>query len=339
MREKKHGVTVVTGASAGVGRATARRFARGGSDVALIARGEAGLEAARKEVESLGRRALVLPVDVADAGAVESAATRVEETLGPIDVWVNNAMLTVFGEFARVSAEEFRRVTEVTYLGCVNGTRAALRRMVPRDRGTIVQVGSALAYRSIPLQSAYCGAKHAIRGFTDSIRTELRHVESQVWLTMVQMPALNTPQFGWGENKLGRPSQPVPPIYEPEVAADAIWYASQHRRREIYVGASTAMVIPGNKLLPALGDWYLARTGYESQERPGAAPREGDGNLWRAHDADKDHGARGVFLRRARTWSVQMWLETHRMTTAAAGMAVLMGVVGTLGAFRWASAR
>ncbi|MGD0675096.1 MAG: SDR family oxidoreductase [Polyangiaceae bacterium] len=329
----KANVVVITGASAGVGRAAVRRFAAGGADVALVARGAAGLEAARAEVEALGRRALVLPLDVADAKAVEDAAARVEDTLGPIDVWVNDAMTTCFGEFLAIEPDEFKRATEVSYLGYVYGTRAALERMLPRDRGTVVQVGSALAYRSIPLQSAYCGAKHAIRGFTDSLRCELRHHSSNVWLTMVQMPALNTPQFGWCENKMSRASQPVPPIYQPEVAAEAIWYAAHHRRREINVGAPTAVIVPGNKLLPGVGDWYLGRTGYASQQRDAPPSSPGGGNLWQPRDAERDHGARGRFDRRAHGRSPELWASTHKGAVAllAAGASALgaLALVGS----------
>ena len=230
-------VVVVTGASAGVGRATVRAFARHGADVGLIARGVDGLEAARREVEALGRRALVVPTDVADAPQVESAADRIERQLGPVDVWVNNAMVSVFSPVKKMTADEIRRVTEVTYLGVAYGTLAALKRMLPRDRGTIVQVGSALAYRGIPLQSAYCGAKHAIQGFTESLRCELLHDGSHVHVTMVQLPAMNTPQFDWVRSRLPRRPQPVPPIYDPEIAADAIVWAASARRREMSVGA------------------------------------------------------------------------------------------------------
>jgi NAD(P)-dependent dehydrogenase (short-subunit alcohol dehydrogenase family) len=309
-------IVVITGASAGVGRAAVRRFARAGWDVGLLARGAAGLEAARAEVEGAGARALVVPADVADAAAVENAAAAVERELGPIDVWVNDAMTTVFGRFLDVEPDEFRRVTEVTYLGFVNGTRAALKRMLPRDRGTIVQVGSALAYRGIPLQSAYCGAKHAIQGFTEAVRCELLHDRSRVWLTMVQMPALNTPQFGWCANRMERESQPVPPIYQPEVAAEAIYFAATHRRRELYVGASTAVVIAGNKLLPGVGDWYLGRTGVTSQQRDGAPEPGRRVNLWQPVDDREDHGAHGAFDRRAHRRSLELWLSRHRGLTA-----------------------
>ena len=249
MAEKPE-VVVITGASAGVGRAAVRRFAREGAYIGLVARGTDGLEAARAEVEARGGKALVLPADVADAAQVEAAAEKAEAELGPIDIWVNDAMTTIFAPFLEITPEEYRRATEVTYLGAVYGTMAALKRMVSRDRGTIVQVGSALAYRSIPLQAPYCGAKAAIRGFTDSIRTELVHRKSKVHLTMVQMPALNTPQFGWCATKLPNHPQPVPPIFQPEVAADAIYFAAHSRRRELYVGHSTVMAILGNKLAP-----------------------------------------------------------------------------------------
>ncbi len=242
----KREVVVVTGASAGVGRATVRAFARQGARIGLLARGRAGLEGARRDVEALGGEALVLPTDVADAGAVERAAEAVERTFGPIDVWVNDAMCSVFSPAKQMTPDDYKRVTEVTYLGFVYGTLAALKRMLPRDRGIIVQVGSALAYRGIPLQSAYCGAKHAIQGFTESVRCELIHDKSNVKITMVQMPALNTPQFDWVKSRLPRKPQPVPPIYQPEVAADAIVYAAHHYRREYYVGGSTAVVITGS---------------------------------------------------------------------------------------------
>src|SRR5438105_11498083 len=257
-----HEVVVITGASAGVGRATVREFARHGAHIGLVARGRDGLEGARREVEEAGGRALVLPTDVADADAVETAAETVERELGAIDVWVNNAMASVFSPVKAMRADEFRRVTEVTYLGCVHGTLSALRRMQPRDRGTIVQVGSALAYRSIPLQSAYCAAKHAIVGFTDSLRCELRHDGSRVHLTVVHLPALNTPQFDWVRSRLPRRAQPVPPIYQPEVAARAIWWAAHHRRREVHVAFPTVLAIQAEKIAPGVLDRYLGRTGY-----------------------------------------------------------------------------
>src|ERR671938_474508 len=259
-------VVVITGASAGVGRATAIAFARRGAHIGLLARGHDGLEGARRDVEAAGGRALVLPTDVADPTQVEAAATQVEETFGPIDIWVNDAMASVFSPIKEMEPEEFRRVTEVTYLGYVYGTLAALKRMLPRDRGVIVQVGSALAYRGIPLQAAYCAAKHAIQGFVDSLRSELIHDGSNVRVTMVQLPAMNTPQFSWVKSRLPREPQPVPPIYQPEVGARAVYWAAHNERRELYVGWPTVKDIVGNQLEPAFADWYLAQTGYDAQQ-------------------------------------------------------------------------
>jgi NADP-dependent 3-hydroxy acid dehydrogenase YdfG len=262
-------VVVVTGASAGVGRATAQAFAKRGASIGLLARGAEGLAAAAAEVESLGGQGFAVPTDVADADQVEAAAEAIEERFGPIDVWVNDAMATIFAPFTEITAEEFTRATQVTYLGTVYGTMAALKRMVPRNSGAVVQVGSALAYRAIPLQSAYCGGKFAIRGFTDSIRTELLHDRSRVWISMVQLSAVNTPQFNWCRSKLPDHPQPVPPIYQPEVPAEAVVWAAHHRRREITVGGSAVKAIVGNKLAPRFADWYLARTGYASQQIAG----------------------------------------------------------------------
>jgi NAD(P)-dependent dehydrogenase (short-subunit alcohol dehydrogenase family) len=287
-------IVVITGASAGVGRATARAFAERGDRIALLARGEAGLDAAAKEIGG----ALPLPVDVADPSAVEQAANTVERELGPIDVWVNNAFAGELAPFLEMPAEDFRRVTEVTYFGYVHGTRAALRRMLPRDRGVIVQVGSALAYRSIPLQSAYCGAKHAIQGFTESVRCELMHDKAHVYVTMVQLPAVNTPQFSWAQSRLPRHPQPVPPIYQPEVAAEAIVHAAVHpRRREYWVGSSTVATLLANKVAAGLLDRYLARTGYRGQQTD--EPPTGGNNLWRPADQHQDHGSHGAFDDRA----------------------------------------
>lgn len=303
-------VVVVTGASAGVGRATAQAFGRRGARVGLLARGRDGLEAARREIEASGGEALVVPTDVAHADQVEAAAAAVEERFGPIDLWVNNAMVSVFSPFKEMTPDEFRRVTEVTYLGTVYGTMTALRRMLPRDRGGIVQVGSALAYRAIPLQSAYCGAKHAIQGFTESIRSELLHDRSGVKMTMVQLPALNTPQFGWVKSRLPRKPQPVPPIYQPEVAAQAILWAARHWPREYTVNFGSVAVLMGNKFLPGLGDRYLARVGYDGQQHDGPADPDRPHNLWGALPGDA--GAHGEFDHRASSWSTKLWLSRHR---------------------------
>jgi NAD(P)-dependent dehydrogenase (short-subunit alcohol dehydrogenase family) len=314
---------VVTGASAGVGRTVARAFAEQGASIGLLARGRDGLEGARRDVEARGGRALVLPTDVADAEAVEAAAEAVEREFGPIDVWVNNAMLSVFSPVKQMRAEEYRRVTEVTYLGYVHGTLAALKRMLPRDRGIIVQVGSALAYRGIPLQSAYCAAKHAIQGFCDSLRCELIHDGSKVRLTMVQMPAMNTPQFGWVKSRLPRKGQPVPPIFQPEVAARAVVWAAAHDRREIYVGWPTVEAIVGNKIAPGWLDAYLARTCYDAQmtDEPEAPDRRD--NLW--EPVSGDHGAHGTFDARSRSFSWQLWADLNRgwLSLAGAGLAKL----------------
>src|SRR3954468_6585578 len=266
MADRRSQVAVVTGASAGVGRATAQAFAQRGAAVGLIARGRERLEDAKAEVEALGGRAAFVQADVADAAQVDAAADELERQLGPIDVWVNNAMATVFAPVADMTPDEFRRSTEVTYLGSVWGTMAALRLMRPRDRGVIVQVGSALAYRGIPLQAPYCGAKHALQGFLESLRAELLHDQSNVRLTMVQLPAVNTPQFTWARGKLPRTPQPVPPIFQPEVAADAIVWAAHHPQREVMVGGATVKAIIGNAIAPSFADHYLARNGFDSQQ-------------------------------------------------------------------------
>lgn len=312
-------VVVVTGASAGVGRATVRAFARQGARIGLVARGRAGLEGAKRDVEALAGEALIVPADVADADAIERAAAAVEETFGPIDVWVNNAFCSVFSPARDMTAADYRRVTEVTYLGFVHGTLAALKRMLPRDRGVIVQVGSALAYRGIPLQSAYCAAKHAIQGFTESVRCELIHDGSNVKITMVRMPALNTPQFTWSKSRMPRRAQPVPPIYQPEVAADAVVWAAHHDRREWFVGGSTAVVITGNKIAPGFGDWYLARQGYGAQQHDGHEDPNRPNNLWRPVDDARDFGAHGEFDHRSRPHSYQLWLDQRRDWIALAG--------------------
>jgi NAD(P)-dependent dehydrogenase (short-subunit alcohol dehydrogenase family) len=315
----KHEVVVVTGASAGVGRAVVREFAKHKAYIGLIARGRDGLEAARKEVESAGGQALVLPLDVSDAQEVDSAAERVEREFGPIDIWVNNAMVTVFSRFIEVTPDEFKRATEVTYLWAVYGTMAALHRMYPRNRGTIVQVGSALAYRSIPLQSPYCGAKHAIAGFTDSLRTELIHENSKVHLTMVQLPAMNTPQFTWCKTRLPRHPQPVPPIFEPEVAARAIYWAAHHTRREVWVGGPTVAAIEGQKIAPGLLDHYLGRNGYDSQQTSQPVSPDRPNNLWEALPGD--YGAHGIFTARSHDSSPETWASLHKSwLTASVGI-------------------
>jgi len=319
-------VVVITGASAGVGRAIALEFARHGAKIGLLARGLNRLEAARADVKSNGGQALCIPTDVADPGAVEQAADEVERKLGPIDIWVNNAMTTVFSPVKEITPNEFKRATEVTYLGTVYGTMAALDRMLPRDRGCIVQVGSALAYRSIPLQSPYCGAKHAILGFTASVRSELLHDSSHVHITMVHLPAMNTPQFSWCRTRLPRHPQPVPPIFEPEVAAQGIYWAAHHRRRELLIGRSTVEAVVTNKVAPSFVDRYLARTGYESQQTSEPIDPNRPDNLF--EPAPGEWGADGIFKDRSSKHSPQLWATTHRVLVALAA-------AGTAGAAYW----
>jgi NADP-dependent 3-hydroxy acid dehydrogenase YdfG len=317
-------VVAVTGASAGVGRAIVRAFARDGADVGLIARNSEALEAARAEVESHGGRALVCVADVADAKQVATAAASIENTLGPIEVWVNNAMVTVVSPVRDLTPEEIRRVTEVTYLGAVHGTLEALARMRARDRGVIIQIGSALAYRAIPLQAPYCAAKFALRGFTDSLRTELMHEGSRVRVTMLQLPAVNTPQFDWCRTRMARAPRPVAPIFQPELIARTVVWASRRPRREVAIGWPALKAIWGNKFLPAFADRYLARTGYEAQmAQTPVAPDRAD-NLW--HPLPGDAGAHGRFDDHARSSSVQLWLNRHRL---AIGM-TLVGLVAAL---------
>lgn len=322
----KEQTVVVTGASAGIGRAVARAFGARGAHVVLLARGRQGLTAAAEDVENAGGTALVAPTDVADPDQVEAAAKLAEHEFGPIDVWVNVAFTSVFAPFHEISAAEFRRVTEVTYLGFVYGTMAALARMRPRDHGTIVQVGSALGERSIPLQSAYCGAKHAVNGFTESVRTELLHDRSNVHLTVVQMPAVNTPQFSWVRSRLRRHPQPVPPIYQPEIAARAVLFAADHPwHKQYWVGASTVATLLGQRAMPAVLDRYLARTGYSSQQTDDAEQKRAD-NLWQPLDgtSGRDYGAHGEFDGRSKKLSPQWWLRENAaplLTGVAAALA------------------
>jgi short-subunit dehydrogenase len=311
MKSTKPRVIVITGAAAGVGRATAQMFAQTEhAHLGLIARGQEGLEGAKRDVEALGGKAIIISCDVTDAEGMEAAAERVERELGPIDVWINVAMTSVFAFIKETTPAEFKRVTEVCYLGYVNGTLAALKRMLPRNRGHIIQVGSALAYRGIPLQAAYCASKHAIQGFMDSLRAELIHDRSAIVPVMVQMPALNTPQFDWCRSKLPNKAQPVPPIYQPEVAARAIVFASKNRRREIYVGLPTVIAIVGNKLFPRLGDWYLGKTGVKGQQTGEKADHHQPDNLY--EPVGGDPGAHGRFDDRAHPFSPQLWTDMHR---------------------------
>jgi NAD(P)-dependent dehydrogenase (short-subunit alcohol dehydrogenase family) len=319
-------VVVVTGASAGVGRAVVEQFAREGARIGLIARGRDRLEAARRDVEQAGGNAIALQADVSNADEVESAAEEVEREFGPIDIWVNNAMTTIFAPFHQITPAEFKRATEVTYLGCVYGTMAALKRMRKSNRGTIVQVGSALAYRSIPLQSAYCGAKHAIVGFTDSIRSELIHQKSAIRITMVHLPAMNTPQFSWCRTRLPRHPQPVPPIFQPEVAARAIVWASKHKRREVYVAWPTVKAIYGQMIAPGYADKYLAKFAWDGQEtdQPTVADRPDD--LF--EPAPGDYGSHGIFDRRASRISPLSWMDLHRGIVGVGAAAI--AIAGTL---------
>ena len=321
-------VVVVTGSSAGLGRAIARGFAKRGARIGLIARNPEALEAAKQECEALGGQALVLPLDVSDADAVDAAASRVEEEFGPIDIWVNDAMVSVFSPVKEMEPSDYKRVTDVLYLGFVHGTLSALKRMLPRNRGTIIQIGSALSYRSIPLQSAYCACKHAINGFTDSLRCELHHDNSNVKVTAVQMPAMNTTQFNWVKNRMPNDTQPVPPIYEPELTAEVVVAAglAKNPRREYWVGAPTVAAIVGQKFIPGLLDYYLGKTGYRSQQIPNEPkdPNAPD-NLY--HYVPGRHSARGKFADRSTMSSVEVGIVLHR-NWFVVGAAVALAAIG-----------
>ncbi len=328
MSNDKPEVVVITGATAGVGRAVVREFAKRKAWIGLIARGKDRLEATKREVEEYGGRAMMLPVDVANAADVEEAAEKVKREFGKIDVWVNDAMATIFAPVTDTTPEEFKRATEVTYLGCVHGTMAALKHMIPADKGTIVQVGSALAYRSIPYQAAYCGAKHGIIGFTDSLRSELIHRKSKVHLSVVDLPAVNTPQFSWCRTRLPRHPQPVPPIYEPEVPARAIYWAAHHKRREVFVGMPTLKAVYGQDVAPGFADWYLGETGYKAQQTAQSVSQDRPDNLF--EPVPGEFAARGIFSDKAKSFSLQSWVNLHRLPTSLAAA----GIVG-LGAFLW----
>lgn len=322
---KDREIVVITGASAGVGRATAHRFARDGTYVVLVARASKALDAAAVEVRAMGAEALTIGVDVSDAAQVEAAAERVEQELGPIDIWINAAMATIFSPVSEITAEEFRRATEVTYLGTVYGTMAAMKRMRPRDRGIVVQVGSALAYRAIPLQAPYCGAKFAIRGFTDALRVELMHEKSKVKVTMVQLSAFNTPQFQWGRTRLPRRPMPVPPIYQPEVAASGIHHAAHHYRRELWIGWPAVKAIIGNGLAPWLADHILAKKGYSGQMDTQPVPTDRPDNLF--EPVDRDFGTHGRFDDRSHSFSPQLWATMHRTVVVLVVLVVLVALV------------
>jgi len=333
MHQHRKGVVVITGASAGLGRACARAFAQAGYDVGLLARGLDGLEGAKREVAQIGRKAVYVQVDVADAQAIDQAATKIEAELGEIDVWVNNAMNSVFSPVKEMEPDDYKRVTEVTYLGQVYGTLSALKRMLPRDRGTIVLVGSALAYRGIPLQSAYCGSKHAIQGFFDSLRSELLHDQSKVTVTMVQLPAMNTTQFSFVKSRLPNKPRPMGKIYQPEVAARAIVFAAENNRRELYVGYPTVQAIVGDKIAPELGDYVLAKNGYKGQQTDQPEAPDRRHNLW--EPLPGDHGAHGSFDSEATYSSPQLWLSMHRNKIMAGALAVGGLLLGSTLAQKW----
>lgn len=329
MSQANSPIVVITGGTAGIGRSTAQEFARNGYDVAILARGEDGLEGARLDVEQLGQLALAIPTDVADAKAVDEAADRIERELGPIDVWVNNAFAGIFSWFMDVTPEEYERVTAVTYLGQVNGTRSALKRMLPRNKGKIVLVGSALAYRGIPLQSAYCGAKHAIQGFIDSLRCELLNEKTKVTITMVQMPGVNTPQFDWIRARLPGQPRPVGKVYQPEVAGRAIYAAAHDTRKEMLVGLPTVQAVWGNKVASSLLDDYLAATGIKAQQRPERVQRDRKDNLF--EPVAGDHGAHGSFDDEAVDSSAELWITEHKKELGLAALGAAAAAVAGVG--------
>jgi len=323
-QDLKGKVVVITGASAGLGRAMAREFAKHGANIGLIARGIDGLEAAKKEVEEYGGEALVLQTDVANAAAVEEAAQKAEEHFGKIDVWINNAMVSVFGPVTKLQPKDFRRVTDVTYHGQVYGTMAALKRMMARNEGSIILIGSALAYRGIPLQSAYCGAKHAIHGFFESLRSELIKEKSNVHLSMIQLPAMNTTQFGFVKSYLENEPKPMGKIYEPELVAKAVVEVAKKNQREVYVGYSTIQTIVGNKMVPVYLDYYLAKTGYDGQQTDQPVSANRKNNLYKPLPGD--HGARGTFDNTATNASIETWIATHRKATLGAVAVMAAGI-------------
>jgi NAD(P)-dependent dehydrogenase (short-subunit alcohol dehydrogenase family) len=312
-----------------VGREAVRHLARRGYDVAILARGQAGVEAAARDVDDAGRRGLAIPTDVADPAQVEAAAERVEQELGPIDAWVNAAFVGALRFFWDTDLATYRRITEVTYLGQVHGVQAALKRMRPRDRGVIVNVGSALAFRGIPLQAAYCGAKHAVKGFTESVITELKHEGSNVRVCMVQLPGLNTVQFDWNDNEFDEHPQPVAPIFQPELAGRAIAYVVDNPRRNMWVGVSTAYTILGNRLAPWLADWYLAKTGVQGQLSQQAGPRFGS-NVFEPQDDDEDRGSHGMFDKRAHGSDPWSWVSMHRKGIAGGALAGVVAAAAAL---------
>jgi NAD(P)-dependent dehydrogenase (short-subunit alcohol dehydrogenase family) len=321
-------VAVVTGGSAGVGRATVREFARHGYDVAVLARGQAGIDGAVADVQRAGREAIGVSVDVADHDAVDTAAERVENELGEIDVWVNDAFVGSLAFFWDTTPEEYRAMTDITYMGQVNGTRAALARMRPRDRGVIVNVCSAMSFRSIPLQSAYCGAKHAVKGFSESIMTELMHEKSKVKVCMIQLPGLNTPQFNWNLNKMPKHPMPVAPVFQPELPAKGIVFLAEHPRRNMWIGVSTAYTILGERIAPKLADFYLARTGVSGQQTGKDLPRLGS-NVGQPRDQDVDQGAHGPFDAKAYAKDPVTWLSMHRREILSGfGVTALAGALG-----------